>query len=160
MGHDVTMTRRLAPATDGLLHTGHEPHLFRELVRAHQATMAAFSRRMGMPASRFGLLRLIATADRAAGVMDLSRQLGVNAAAVTRLVKELEADGLIRRRPHAQDARRHAVELTPKGVATFRQLHARSHELEQRLASCIAPAELARAASVLVRLRNLLEELT
>src|SRR5512137_2005549 len=88
-------------------HTGDEPHLLREIVRAHQVLMAGFSREVGMPASRFALMRVLADGD--AGVTDLARRLGVNAAAVTRQLQEMEAEGLVRRRADPGDGRRSYV---------------------------------------------------
>ena len=62
-----------------LHHNGDEPHLLREIVRTHQVLMTGFSREVGMPASRFALMRILAN-NEGVGVMALARQLGINAA--------------------------------------------------------------------------------
>jgi predicted Rossmann fold nucleotide-binding protein DprA/Smf involved in DNA uptake len=107
----VNDTRNELAALDRHLHEGREqdPHLLREVMRLHQAMMAGFSRQTGMTATRFALMRLVARAgDAGIGVMDLARRLGVNAAAVTRQVQDMEQDGLIRRRPEGRcDVRHH-----------------------------------------------------
>ncbi len=140
-------------------HTGGEPHLLREIVRAHQALMAGFSRRTGMPASRFALMRLVAVAETDIGVMDLAFHLGVNAAAVTRQVQELEREGLVRRRADARDRRRSYVKLSPKGQKLFEEIHERTHELERALSSKLGADEMRNAAMTLARLRAFVEGL-
>lgn len=141
-------------------HEGNELHLLREIVRTHQVLMTAFSRAMGMPASRFALMRVIATAESEMGVMDLAAQLGVDAAAVTRLVKEMESDGLVRRHADARDGRRNYISLSPKGEKLFRHLHGRSHELERMLVTRIGADEMTATAQVLFRLREFVEEVS
>src|SRR5579883_2211404 len=47
----------------------------------------------------------------------LRDELGVSARQVTNLVDALEAEGLVKRAPHATDRRATLVELTPKGSA-------------------------------------------
>ncbi len=142
------------------LHRGRdEPHLLREIVRTHQVFMAVFSRRVGMPSSRLAILRLLAVSDEDVGVMDLARRLGVNAAAVTRRVKEMESGGLIRRRSDPTDGRRSPVRLSPKGLRLFEALHERGHELERALSSVVSNDEMAHAATVLMKVRGVMEGL-
>lgn len=158
----VNDTRNELAALDRHLHEGREqdPHLLREVMRLHQAMMAGFSRQTGMTATRFALMRLVARAgDAGIGVMDLARRLGVNAAAVTRQVQDMEQDGLIRRRPDAKDGRRSQVRLSAKGVATFATIHGRSHELEQALAAIVSPDEMRAAARTLATLRGAIERM-
>ena len=116
--------------------------------------MAGFSRVIGMPASRLGLLRLLAVAEADLGVMDLARQLGVNAAAVTRQVQELERERLVRRRADPKDGRRSYVSLSPKGQRLLKEIHDRSHELERSMSSVIGAEEMATAKTVLAKLRD------
>lgn len=134
-----------------------ETHLLRELMRTYQVLMTGFSRNVGMPASRFLLLRLLANAEADCGVMDLARALGINAAAVTRQVQALEAEGLVVREGDARDGRRCRVALSDEGRARFAEIHARGHELERRLAESIPQAELDGAAATLARIRAFLE---
>jgi DNA-binding MarR family transcriptional regulator len=83
------------PNIDQSHHRGDEPHLLREVVRTYHVLMNGFSRKTGMPASRFWLIRLLAVSPTELGVMDLARHLGVNASAVTRQIHELESEGLV-----------------------------------------------------------------
>jgi DNA-binding MarR family transcriptional regulator len=147
------------PDSELLHHQGDEPHLLREIVRAHQVLMGGFSREVGMPASRFALMRVMAHAEADLGVMDLARQLEINAAAVTRQVKEMEDDHLVRRYPDPKDGRRNYVRLSPKGLRLFKKIHDRSHELELSLSAVISADEMAVATKVLVKLRTFIESL-
>lgn len=139
-------------------HRGDESHLLREVMRTHQALLAGFSREVGIPASRLALMRLLATAGRDTGVMELARLLGVNAATITRQVQEMEAEGLIRRRADPRDARRSRLKLSSKGLRVFADLHARSHELERALSARVSAPEIEAAVKVLSQLRECLEE--
>jgi len=159
MSRSITWDVTSAEAADfeARHHRGDEPHLLRELVRAYQTLMAVFARRTGMPAARFGLLRLLAVTEGERGVMDLARELGVNPAAVTRQVQELERAGLVRRRADRQDRRRSHVSLSPKGRRVFAEIHVRTHELERSLAAVLGEEEMRGAARVLGRLRVAVE---
>ena len=121
--------------------------------------MHGFSREVGMPASRFALMRLLAAPEQGLGVMELARRLGINAAAVTRQVKSMEHEGLVQRHADPRDARRSHLSLSRKGSELFEQIHARSHELERSLASVITAEEMATAATVLSKLRAFIENL-
>jgi DNA-binding MarR family transcriptional regulator len=142
-------------AEDLFQHAGDELHLLREIVRTQQALMSAFSRAMGMPASRFAVMRALAGAPSGdLGVMELATQLGINAAAVTRQIKDMEGEHLVRRRADAKDGRRTYVSLSAKGAKLFEQLHRRSHDLERALVAAIGAEKMAVAADVLAQLRN------
>lgn len=140
-------------------HTGDEPHLLRDIVRTHQVLMAGFSRSVGMTSSRFALMRLLVGTDRDVGVTDLARQLGINTAAVTRQVKEMEKERLVRRHADAKDGRRTYVKLSAKGLKLFEDVHIRTHELERTLSSVINKEEMAATVDVLARLRSFIEGL-
>jgi DNA-binding MarR family transcriptional regulator len=145
------------PALERFPHRGDEPHLLREVVRTYQVLMAGFSRKTGMPASRFALMRLLAFAEGDVGVMDLARQLDINAAAVTRQVQDLQREGLVRRRADAKDGRRSYVSLSARGRKLFEQIHERTHNLEQALSSVLGAEEMRSAALVLTKLRTFVE---
>lgn len=141
---------------------GHEaghPHLLREIVRTHQVLMAGFSREVGMPASHFALLRLLAVAKGDVGVTDLARQLGVNAAAVTRQLQQFERQGLVKRRAAPNDGRRSYMALSPKGRALFKRIHDRAHHLEKAVSSVVGVDDIAIASAVLLKLRTFIEGL-
>ena len=111
-----------------------------------------------MPASRFALMRLLALSSVPVGTTDLSRQLGVNAAAVTRQLKDMEREHLSRRRTDRRDGRRSYASLTPRGKKVFQNLHRRTHALESSLVSLLGADEMRQAAELLRRLRTFIED--
>jgi len=143
-----------------LHHAGDEPNLLLEIMRTQQAVINVFSRQVGMPAARLALMRLLASCHpQAVGIMWIARQLGVNAAAVTRQVKAMENERLVERRPDARDGRRIQVKLTADGANLFLQLHERAHTLERALGTAVSAEDLAAAVRVLGQVRAVLEAL-
>lgn len=143
-----------------LHHTGDEPHLLREIMRTQQAVLNVFSRQVGTPVARLSLMRLLATCQpEAVGIMWIARQLGINAAAVTRQVKAMEDERLVERCADARDGRRRHVKLTTDGLRIFGQLHERAHILERALCSTFSAEDLSVVVRVLSQVRAALEEL-
>lgn len=141
-------------------HTGDESHLLRDITRTQQVLMAGFSREAGVPGSQFALMRILAKAGQDAGIMEIARELGINAAAVTRIVKDLEAERLVLRHGDAKDRRRSYVRLSARGLKIFKEVHDRSHQLERALSAVISAREIETTLSVLAKLRNLIEGLS
>ncbi len=138
----------------------HHPHLLQEVMRTSQALLAVFSRQVGMPASRLALLRLLAIAHPAGlGVTRMAREMGINAAAVTRAVKDLERERLVAIRADPSDARRRIARLTPAGLRAFHTLHERGHDLEKAVAIEVPEQDVETATRVLTRLRAAIEAL-
>ena len=136
-----------------------QAHLLRELMRVHQALLAIANREVGMSSARLALLRQLALSHPdGIGVMDLARRLGVNAAAVTRLVKEMKAERLIGRFLDSKDNRRNYVKLTPEGVQIFEEFHKRAHEFESLICKTIDPVDLTTTIRVLSQVRAAIEE--
>ena len=76
-----------------LHHKGDESHLLKEIMRTHQALLNVFSREVGMPAARLSLMRILAIGHHEKlGIMQISRRLGIDAAAVTRQVQAMERE--------------------------------------------------------------------
>jgi DNA-binding MarR family transcriptional regulator len=143
-----------------LHHAGDEPHLLREIMRTHQAALNVFSRQVGMPAARLALMRFLAIRHpEAVGIMEIARQLGINAAAVTRQVKVMESERLVERCGDDRDGRRSYVNLTVDGLRIFQQLHERGHAFEQALTTGVSAEDMAATLRVLVHLRAALEAL-
>lgn len=151
------MSERAKKTREVLTHSGGESHLLREIMRTQQVLMTAFSREVGIPLARLGLMRLLAVSDRDLGVMDLARQLDINAAAVTRQVRDLELEGLVIRTSDVRDGRRSYITLSKKGGLLFSEFHDRGHKLEAALAKLLNPDELAATIHVLGQLREFLE---
>lgn len=142
---------------DGLRHRGDEPHLIREVLRTYQLLMDRFSHLTGVSASRFALMRALVLSESDIGITKLARRLGINPAAVTRQVQELEAERLVKRRADTKDGRRSYVTLSAQGRQMFEEIHERAHELEWSLSSALGAQKMAAAATTLADLRRFLE---
>jgi DNA-binding MarR family transcriptional regulator len=143
-----------------LHHTGDEPHLLREIMRTYQAVLNVFSRQVGMSAAQLALMRFLAIRyPEAVGIMEIARQLGINAAAVTRQVKTMESERLVERCADVRDGRRSYVNLTVDGLRIFEQLHERAHAFEQALSTAVSAEDMAATVRVLVHVRAALEAL-
>jgi DNA-binding MarR family transcriptional regulator len=143
----------------GPQHPDDAPRLIQEIIRTHQVLLAEITRRTGMTSSRFALMRLLADADADIGVMELARQLGINAAAVTRQVQVLEGEGFVRRRADSNDGRRSGIRLSPRGRRLMDELLECSRGFEQMLSSALSAEEMASAAMALNKLRTFVEGL-
>ena len=85
---------------------------------------------------------------------DLSHLEQVSAPSTTRLVAELEAQGLVSRRPDPVDGRAILISVTPKGVDTvLRARSARGAMLEELFAQ-LTPEEVATIAAALPALEK------
>jgi DNA-binding MarR family transcriptional regulator/GNAT superfamily N-acetyltransferase len=73
------------------------------------------------------------TAPRAS---NLAEDLALDPGYLSRLLSRLERDGLVKRRPSAEDARAAELTLTPKGRAAYRKLSALA---DQQAATLLAP---------------------
>ncbi|WP_339615744.1 MarR family transcriptional regulator [uncultured Gilvimarinus sp.] len=60
---------------------------------------------------------------------------------ITRLVKELEAQRLIDRRPHPEDGRSQILSLTRKGIALLGKIRAAEQEVEAQYLHGLTPEE-------------------
>ncbi len=141
-----------------LPHSGREPHLLRDIVRTHQLLMDVASREIGVTVARLGVMRVLAVLDeRERGVLHIARELGVDAAAVTRQVQDLEKEGIAERTRDPRDGRRAVIRLTEKGRRVFADLHERAHALEEALVAGLPATDVAAAGRVLGQVRAILE---
>ena len=98
-------------------------------------------------------------ANRAdATASDLIRDLGLDAGYLSRMLKKFEDQGLIRRAPAEDDARRAVIALTPKGQAAFAPLDRGSQEGVVAMLSGIAAADRPRFVAAMKTIARLLGE--
>jgi DNA-binding MarR family transcriptional regulator len=91
--------------------------------RAFHATLRILRKPLkgyGLTAARFDLLWVLSQACFATRQSKLRKELGVTAPTVSRMVKSLEALGLVRTERDRYDRRQRCVELTKAGLATIR----------------------------------------
>lgn len=154
------MEQRSASDTSltALIHDREHTHLLRELMEFHQVLMSRFSERTGSTPARFAVLRLLAVSDQGLGTLELSRRLGIDAAAVTRQLQSLEADSLIKRIPDPKDGRRSRAKLSGKGLSTFAAIHEQALGLEREMDRLVGADAMASATDTLGSLRRWLEK--
>ncbi|MER7789951.1 MarR family winged helix-turn-helix transcriptional regulator [Streptomyces sp. NPDC097640] len=129
-----------------------EDRFFQELGGACAELRQAFARHVGMGAQRVQMLiRLRREGETSHS--ELRQALGVDGASVTRLVKELEAEGLAGRRLDPADNRYTLAALTPAGERMAADLE-RSHQAyQERLLGGVTAQEREIVLGALRRIR-------
>jgi DNA-binding MarR family transcriptional regulator len=89
-----------------------------DLVLDHQRRRQV-SEAVGLSFARTRAVRRVA--DKPTSMGELAAMLGIDRPNATVLIDDLEAQGLVRRRPHATDRRAKMVEATRKGKAVARR---------------------------------------
>jgi DNA-binding MarR family transcriptional regulator/N-acetylglutamate synthase-like GNAT family acetyltransferase len=89
---------------------------------------------------------------------DLIRELGLDAGYLSRMLKKFEDQGLIRRAPAEDDARRAVIALTAKGQAAFAPLDRGSHDSVVAMLEKIAPPDRPRFVTAMKTIARLLGE--
>jgi len=125
----------------------------RDIGRTYWHIMKTADRRIGMPRAQAHVLGHVAAAGEI-GQTDLQRRLGVDGAAITRQVKQLEAAGLVSRRPDPADNRVTLVALTPYGRERMAAVAARAAAFVRDCMAGIPSEDIAAAARVLTRMRQ------
>jgi DNA-binding MarR family transcriptional regulator len=101
------------------------------IMRAQQVLMARLNdllRPHGLTFPRYEALMLLSfTRTGALPLGKIGERLQVHRTSVTNIVDKLEADGLVRRVPHAEDRRATLAEITDAGRATARRATAALH---------------------------------
>ena len=89
---------------------------------------------------------------------DLIRELGLDAGYLSRMLKKFEDQGLIRRAPAEDDARRAVIALTPEGRDAFAPLDRGSQEGVVAMLDKIAPPDRNRLVAATKTIARLLGE--
>jgi DNA-binding MarR family transcriptional regulator len=126
--------------------------LFVDLAAACSATRRSFDRYVGMTQAQRQLL-VVLQADHEITQAAVQRRLGVDGAAVTRLVKRLEAEGAVSRRLDPADNRYTLVSLTTAGEALVAELAAAHGAFQARLLAGVDRADQQIAVRVLEQIR-------
>ena len=142
-----------------LEHSGDESHLILEILNTSKALLSAFSHGTGIPVSQMVFMRILAgVGHEGVGVLDIARMMGVNGAAVTRKVKQMEQRGLVLRRSDRHDGRKSYIRLSAKGRRQFQEVHQRLHAFEDFLGTSLGKEEIETTKRVLSHLRTVLDK--
>jgi DNA-binding MarR family transcriptional regulator/GNAT superfamily N-acetyltransferase len=93
-------------------------------------------------------------------VVDLRRRLGLDSGYVSRLLRQLEREGLIIVEPDPADRRQRVVQVTPAGRREWRRLDRRSDDLARRLVDPLSERQRSELASALAAAERLLRAAT
>lgn len=129
------------------------------LIRVAQRVSRAFDDALAAAGgSRAHWLILIALrTETLAKQGELADAVGIKAATLTHHLNDLEADGLLVRRPVPTDRRVHLVELTARGEQALTRMTAAAHAFDARLRANLTDTDLAALTHLLTRLhQNLL----
>lgn len=121
------------------------------LLRARMAVAACFKpalRAHDLTEPQFRVLRcLYAPAPR--DVSDLSRRTDLLAPSVSRILRDLERRGLVKRAAALDDARRSETELTPAGVQLLQQVQAAVEPIHAQIEARIGLERAAELRTIL-----------
>jgi DNA-binding MarR family transcriptional regulator/GNAT superfamily N-acetyltransferase len=92
-----------------------------------------------------------------ADLRDLRRRLGLDSGYVTRLVKALEEDGLVRLRRGMEDQRVRKARLTAAGQREVREMNERSDEAAAALLQSLTSAQRTRLVAAMAEVHRLLQ---
>lgn len=95
-----------------------------------------------------------------AAVIDLRAHLGLDSGYLSRLLRQLEDDGLVEVRPDPSDRRRRIAMLTRRGRTELRTLDQRSDHLAQRLVAPLSARQQAELSAALSTAETLLRAAT
>jgi homoprotocatechuate degradation regulator HpaR len=147
-------SRRAAPVTLRPL----DRSLTISLLRAREAVMARFRpvlKRHGVTEQQWRVIRVLAERQRC-DATELAAASCIHAASLSRILRDLQAGGVLDARASRADSRRLAVELTPAGRRAFRRIGAQSEAIYRRIEAEVGATEL---AATLERVHQLTERL-
>lgn len=104
---------------------------------------------------QFEVLLFLASswADHTMPMTELRRRTPLSQSRVSRVVKSLEADGLVRRETDPNDSRAVNVVLTEQGMATFEAAQPRHRrDLEEHFFSILSDIEIRKLATITTKL--------
>lgn len=111
---------------------------------------------LGLEPRHAALLREIARAE-GRSQQELAEGIGLPASRIVALVDDLEAAGLVERRPNPRDRRAHAVTLTARGREVMRDVHAVGIAHEAEVTASLSSEERRELVALLVRLAEQLD---
>jgi DNA-binding MarR family transcriptional regulator/GNAT superfamily N-acetyltransferase len=89
---------------------------------------------------------------------EIARSLDLDAGYLSRVLRNFERHGLIRKRTSPKDGRQSHLTLTPRGRKSFMPLDARSQRDTAAMLGKLAPADQARLIAAMATIETLLEE--
>ena len=135
----------------------HYLHLLREVLLTYRQLLKRLTVETGLSGAQFEVMRELALADGSSTASALARELGVDPAAVSRLIASLQRLGLVSRLSDDRDGRRRPVVLTEDGRRLMLAFHTRAHDGESALTGALDPQSIETTMQVLHARRNALD---
>jgi MarR family transcriptional regulator, transcriptional regulator for hemolysin len=131
-------------------------HLLREVLLTYRQMLRQLAAETGLSGAQFEALRELALAGGRSTVSAMARELGVDPAAVSRLVAGLERAGLVERVQDERDGRSQPVVLSDAGRRLMLAFHTEAHEREGALGGLLDSESVETAMRVLRTIRDAL----
>jgi DNA-binding MarR family transcriptional regulator len=132
------------------------PMLLRAAYLAMHRSTNAHLARSGVTADQFVLLCVLVEGS-ALTQQDLARRSSSDPNTIRPMLEILERRGLVTRRRHLSDGRARTVELTTKGLKTWKKLNAASEPVRERLLAAFRPAEIRTVLDTLGRIAEAMD---
>lgn len=130
--------------------------LLQLLAQTYHEVVTSFERFMGMSRARWAILNRLSRVESMTQAA-LAQRLRVDAAAVTRQVKQLEAEGMVTRWSYPEDNRFTVVALTEHGRHSVEQLRSEREAFEQIATTGLTLEEIDHMRRCLAHMRHNLE---
>ncbi len=115
-----------------------------QLLHARESAMSLFRpmlRSFGMTDQQWRVIRVLA-AKKNIEAFELSKQSMILPPSLTRILRNLEEDGLIKRAIYKQDQRKVLINLTAKGRKKYRQIVPESERIYRSIEKTMGKKEL------------------
>jgi MarR family transcriptional regulator for hemolysin len=112
---------------------------------------------VGQSHARWGTLYWIAVFGDRVNQTELAEQMGIEQPTLGRVLRKLEADGLIERRAQSDDGRARVVRLTPASRPLMEKINRIQNKVRARLLKDIDPEALAGCLDVFARILDNME---
>lgn len=113
---------------------------------------------LGLSQSKWRALLYVSRIPAGISQAELARMLGIEAPTVTRLVRQLEEQGWVRRRALADDARCKMVHLTPRTKKVMAQIDAAISELRAETVGRLTEQQAAAGLAAVEALQRFLDQ--
>jgi DNA-binding MarR family transcriptional regulator len=136
---------------------GHSGYLLRQAWNAFRGAMDDALREHGLSGAQYGALSVLARESRASGA-DLARACNTTPQAMNGVLKTLERERMIERRPHPTHGRILEARLTPEGERRLAAATPAVRRLEEAIEADLSPAQGTVVRSWLVETAQRLED--
>lgn len=131
-----------------------------QLLQARESAMARFRpmlRGFGLTDQQWRVIRVLASCEQIEA-FELSEQSMILPPSLTRILKNLENDGLIKRKKDAEDQRKTLIQLTLSGKKKYAQVVPESEKIYRDIENRVGKKELDELLKQLVNLNQQLEQ--